>query len=240
MPSQPTPADSASLDWQALRRMLHSGVTRLQEQLNGIATGEGWREYLRTTQLVELAADDANWPPGLEAVEAFRETFHIYEAARATGESRAITSLAGFGTVHAALKELAISPLDRQRKQLAHSARDLERELMGLDTGSEWLRHLRLPDEIVIGQSSADRGAPLPPTTDGASEENLDQLIEVLARFDAVGRNPEYLAVRELPAFKTTHDRLATYVGLVGATLSGDPSGNQRMEIVPTPQPELF
>lgn len=130
------------------------------------------------------------------------------------------------------------SLLDRTRRQLAQSARDLERELMRLDTGSEWLRPLRLPDEIVIGQSGADRGAPLPPSTVQAPDESVKQLVDVLARFDAVSRNPEYEAVREMPVFKRTHSLLETYVSLLGPAPSEDRPDGPQPEEVPTPAPQ--
>ncbi len=238
--SRPRPADPASLDWRALRRMLRSGAIRLEEELDRIPTGEGWKGYLRTTMLYEMAADESNRPPDPEAVEALRDALRRYEATSATRQSRQIASLAGFGTVHAALRELVIPPLHRLRRQLAESARDLERALMRLDTGSEWVRYLQLPDEIFFGESSADPRPPLPPSTDRTRQQGSLRLIEALARFDTVSHDPDFRAIRELPAFKTTHDRLAMYVALLSETPSDPRVDDHQIEVIPAPQPEPY
>jgi hypothetical protein len=236
--SQPTLADPAALDWQALRRMLRSGATRLEKQLDQTARGKGWKEYLQTDLLCELVAGDVNRPPDSDAIEALRDTLRLYDATSASRRFRMITSLAGFAMVQSALRELVIPPLHRARRQLAHSARDLQRALMRLDTGSQWMHYLQLPNEVFIGALSAAPQTPLPPDTEPTSEHGLRQLDDTLARFETVVHNPAHIAISELTSFKKTHDRLTTYVGLLRKALSEHPSGDRQIEVLPTPQPK--
>ena len=236
--SQRTPSDPALLDWQALRRMLRSGAARLEEQLEQTARGKGWKEYLQTDLLCKLVVDDVNRPPDPEAVEALRDALRLYDATGASKRFRMITSLAGFTTVQSALRELVTPPLHRIRRQLADSARELQRALVRLDTGAQWIHHLQLPNEVFIGASSVAPGAPLSPGTKLTSEQDLGRLVDTLARFDAVIHNPAHRAISELPAFKTTHDRLTMYVDLLRETLFERPLGDSRIEVLPTPQPE--
>ena len=117
------------------------------------------------------------------------------------------------------------------------AARDLEQELIRLDTGSEWVRYL-LSDEIFIGKSSSHLSTPLPPRTDLTYQQSLERLVDVQARFNAVIQNPAYRAIVRLPSFKTTYDRLTAYVALLSETPSEPPAENRPIELLPTPQPE--
>jgi hypothetical protein len=216
--------------------MLRSGATRLERQLDRFATGERWKEHLQTARLRQLAAEDVNHPPDVDTVRALHDTLQLYEAAAERSQSRIITTLDGFAVVRAALKELVIPPLDRQRRQLADSAKDLHRELTRLNTGSEWIHYLRLPDD-VFSDEPGDLSAPTP-VINPARQESLALLIEAQARYDEVSHNPEFRQIRELPAFQTTRDRLATYVSLLTEALSEPRSDEGQIEVIPTPLPE--
>ena len=235
---QPTPADPAALDWQALRRMLRSGATRLEEQLDRTAPSKGWKEHLQTELLRELVAEDVDRPPDAETIEALRAVLRRYDTTAASEQFHAIASMSGFQMVRSALGELVVRPLHRARRQLADSAGDLQRALVRLDTGSQWIHYLQLPHAVFIGASSAAPPAPLPPGAEPTSEEGLRQLVDALTRFDSVIQNPAHREISELPSFKKTHQRLTTYVALLRGTLAEHPSDDRQLEVLPTPLPE--
>ncbi len=238
---QPTPADPASLDWQTVRRMLRSGVARLDRQLDRLATGQGWKEYLQTDMLGGLVMDDVNVPPDADSVELLREALTLYDTTSQKEQFRAIASLRGFQTVHIALSELVLPPVHRQRRMLAYSSRALEHDLMRLETGSQWVRYFQLPNEVFAERTARPRSAPLPPTADSTSEQSLRRLFDAMASFDAVRDDSRYGPIINLPAFKMTYDRLTTYVAMVSETFSEAQLEDARqIEVVPTPPAEPF
>ncbi len=238
---RPTPADPASLDWQTVRRMLRSGVARLDRQLDRLATGQGWKDYLQTSMLGELIADDVNGPPDADSVEVLREALTLYDTTSEKEQFRAIASLRGFQTVHIALSELVVPPVHRQRRMLAHSSKALEHELMRLETGPQWVRYFQLPNEVFAERTARPRSAPLPPSGDSTSEQSLRRLFDAMASFDAVRDDPKYGPIVNLPAFKMTYDRLTTYVAMVSETFSEAQLEDARqIEVVPTPPAEPY
>jgi len=90
---QPQPieiADASTLDWHALRRMLRTGAVELDGQLDGIAHGQGWKEYLATVTLREILPDDANVPPDSLAVDLMRDVLQKYDSAQGSGQYGAL------------------------------------------------------------------------------------------------------------------------------------------------------
>ena len=235
---QPTLADPALADWAALWRMLHSETIRLEEQLGQNAVAGGWKEYLQTAWLRELSANRDNRPPDPQTAGQLRDTLLHYQRTIATRSYRPISSLPSFRMVHAGLKELVSPPLQRERRQLGESARNLEGELRRLDSGRRWVRHLQLPEQIFVSRSGTEHSVPPPPDTDPDRERELGELIESLARFDAVSHDPKYRMIAGMPAFQTTHQRLVSYARHLSATLSDDPLRPPQIEVLPVPQPD--
>ncbi len=235
---RPTLADPALADWAALWRMLDSGTIRLDEQLGSGARASGWKKYLETARLRETLAEQDNGPPDPQTAEQLRDILARYEQTSAMQQYRSVTSGSGFRMVHAALKELVSPPLQRDRRLLRESAEDLERELFRLNNGRSWVRHLQLPEETLGGQTGAPQHAPPPSGTDLGRGAELGPLIEALARFDAISRDPRYRVIAGLPAFQTTHQRLGDYVHDLSTAQPGDPSRPPQVEVLPAPQPD--
>ncbi|NLX94554.1 MAG: hypothetical protein GXY83_00105 [Rhodopirellula sp.] len=133
---QPQLADPALLGWQALRRMFRSGAFRLDEQLDGMATGGGWQDYLQTKRLRELLPHDIDAPPDAATVEVLRDVLQRFDAAGENPSFRAVTSLSGFGTVHAALRQLTIPPEQRQPRLRADGVEQFEKETLPNESDS--------------------------------------------------------------------------------------------------------
>jgi hypothetical protein len=213
--------------------MLDWATLRLDEQLGQISTGSGWKEYLQTVRLRETLAARGSGPPDLQTVGQLRDILARYERTVEVQRYRSVSSLSGFRTVHLVLKELVSPPLQRDRRRLAESATGLERELLRLDNGRIWVRHLQLPAEILVSRSGTQQQLPSPPGTDPSREPELAHLIDALARFDAISHDPGYRVIAGMPAFQTTHKRLGDYVHLLSAAQPGDPLLPPQVEMLP-------
>jgi hypothetical protein len=224
------------MGWQGLRRMLRTGLDRLEAELNRFSTGASWKRHLKTTQLRELLPDDLDAPPDAQTASILRDALRNYENTSSSGQFRMISRLSGFVTVHGALKELVIPPLERERRQLAASARELDRQLMQLNAGAQWTSHLRLPNEVFFDDATGDHQT-LDPLSD--PDRIRQELIDALGRFDAVSQNPRYRAIWQLQAFETTHQRLRSYVDLLSQDFGQAPLQGPQLEFVPTPEPEI-
>lgn len=231
---QPTLADPALADWDTLWRMLDSATIRLDEQLGQIATGSGWREYLQTVRLREMLAQ-ATGPPDPPTADQLRGILARYEQTSEVQKYRSVSSLSGFRMVHSVLTELLAPPLQRDRRRLAESAASLERDLLRLDNGRAWVRHLQLPEEIFVGRSGTQQQVPPPPGTDPSSEPELGHLVDALARFDAISHDPRYRVIAGMSAFQTTHKRLGDYVQLLSATQPADSSLPSQGDVLSLP-----
>ncbi len=235
---QPTLADPALADWAALWRMLDSGTIRLDEQLGQSAKASSWKGYLQTSRLRETGAEQGARAPDLQTVNQLREILAQYEQTIATQHYQSVSSLSGFRMVYIVLKELISPPLQRDRRRLEKSATNLERELLRLDDGRRWARHLQLPEEVFVGRSDSQQQVPSPPGTGPSREPELGRLVDVLKRFDAISHDPKYGVIARMPAFPTTHKRLGNYVRLLSASQSDDPPLPPQVEALPVPHPE--
>ena len=104
--------------------------------------------------------------------------------------------------MHSALRELLLSPLERQRGRLATASLDLDEALTRVQNGSSWAEYLGLPKSVF---------SPFDVVADGQSKE----LSDVLDGFESVNADRRYSVIAALPAFQATHRHLADYISLV-------------------------
>ncbi len=205
LPPPPSRDELAFMNWKHLRRVLRFAAANFDDQLDSLRTGPRWRKHLQVGAIRDQVAEDINSPPDRKARRRLREVVAAYHETAENPQYDAITRLWGFRVVHAALDEFVSAPWMRERRQLAASARELERELDGMGAGRRWQKHLALPEEVfasMVGPRSSQSDAPDP-----------GQLRGVLARFDAVSRNRKYRSIAGLKSFQATHEILGNYVG---------------------------
>jgi hypothetical protein len=239
-PSLPADVELAEMNWQELRRVLRFGALELEQTLDRMDGGGGWKKYLQVGTLRDMVADDANRPPDHGTAAKLVEIYQAYDSASANPQYSAVAALWGFRAVHGALGEFLSPPWERQRRQLAASAIDLQNTLARMSNGGGWQRYLELPGDVI----GSDSTSAIPPPPSHGAEPNVEQLEKILARYDSVRQNPEYRVIAELSSFLATRENLAAYVALlreVPATGTEPPQpAAETLPAPPTPaQPPL-
>jgi len=125
-----------------------------------------------------------------------------YDSVQQNDEYRKINQLWGFQTTHLVLREMLIPPVERLRKQLPLSTSLLKQDLQEIETGSGWVRHLKLADAERLGAV---------PSRDVSATERK-QLQDMVAVFDSVAAEPSYRTISELPGFQWTHYVVRSYL----------------------------
>lgn len=200
-PGIPTQIDVATADWQSLRLIIRTGEAELANRLNRYRAADRWKATLQIGSLSQILTDDDNQPPTGETRDRLQAILDTYDRASINPAFRPVTRLSEFHTVHTALTELLLSPLERKRGQLATAARDLDQTLAQMPNGSHWSDYLRLPDSIFAPD-------------DSATIRNLDELSRVLNRFESVSADRRYGLIAALPAFQATHRHLVDYIAI--------------------------
>lgn len=217
-PPVPTDEQLSGMPGVELRGLVLYSVDRLDEQLDGLSTGRGWKSFLKTEDLKRIVppptlaplppeSDDAA-PTVAEPIlpESTRrqlaEILKSYERVQQNGEYRQISQLWGFQTTHVALRELLIPPVHRLRKQLSLSIELLNEELQQFETHEQWSRHLKL--ELVKKMST------VPPEDVSAADRK--QLQTVISTFDTVAAEPSYRMISDLLGFRLTQSGARAYL----------------------------
>jgi len=92
---------------------------------------------------------------------------------------------------------------------LSDLAYGLDVRLSRLNTGTGWQRYLRISDSVLV-----------------APEENLDQLVKTLGRFDSVSDNPEFAKIAGLPSFIATKAALRQVVARLDEPRTAESAGD--------------
>ncbi len=99
-----------------------------------------------------------------------------------------------------------LSLLERQRRLIAKSARQLERDLARFRSGDHWQTILQLPPEFVSGAVMAS----------GAEVQVEAAVVKsALENFEIVASDPQSRKIAGLRSFRTTHRLLREYVSLL-------------------------
>lgn len=209
-PPVPTPDDVAGMPGAELRGFLLYATDQLDEELDTISTGAGWKGFLRLDELRGLIPDPATAPPApgtdgevsdsLEPLlpePARRQLAGIldrYDSAAQNSEYRVITNLWGFQSARVALRELLVPPIHRLRKQLSLSVELLEQELQQFETGSTWTTHLKLGELKRVAAIPAGE----------LSVGGRRQLESSAKAFDGVAAQTRYRMISDLLGFRLT------------------------------------
>jgi hypothetical protein len=201
-PPVPSAKELGRLTDQQLQSLIAQVADSFTSELGQFHNGDTWAKYFRLDDLKALAS-----PAAGEA--AMTQTSNIsssqerkvvdavlsrIDSTEKNSEYRAVTSIWGFRALHAALKEAARSPEEREPGVLKAQAEALDKSLERISTGEGWRKHLELDSLTKMADKKNLR-----------SSEDA-QRIE--GRFDEVMRNPEYQAIVRLPGFSGVYATL--------------------------------
>jgi hypothetical protein len=210
----PTAAETAGMPEVEVRSLLLFAVDRFNDELGGISTGAGWRDYLRVEDLKRLIPPPETAPPApgtdvpvnsLITESTHDELAKILKRFDQTAENleyRQINGMWGFQTAHVTLRELLIPPVQRLHKQLGLSAELLEDDLKRFETGLSWISHLKLSE---LKRIATIRPAELSP-------KDRTQMQELLLTFDRTAADPNYSTISDLPGFRMAVHVMRAYL----------------------------
>tara|TARA_R110002072_G_C7978294_1_gene535830 strand:+ start:6084 stop:6950 length:867 start_codon:yes stop_codon:yes gene_type:complete len=217
-PPVPTADQLAGMPGVELRGLLLFAVDRLDEQLDGLSTGNGWKSFLKTDELRQAVPPPtlAPLPPESGAVAPsdveplmpepvqlrLAGILKTYERVQQNSEYRQISRLWGFQTTHLVLRELLVPPTQRLQKQFTLSVELLEEELQQFETGSRWTSHLKLDDARRIASIRAEN-------ISATDRKDLQTIISV---FDSVAAEPSYRMISDLLGFRLTQYGARSYL----------------------------
>ena len=223
----PTAQQLADMDWRELRASIRELVAQLDAQLATWPAGDFWKAQLKTAE-VRAVAQGRDGRPAAGAHAQLQDILHAFAATNDTPTLSAIAGLPTFRVLHVALVEFSMPPEERLRRQLSTSAKELHNSLDRISTGRGWQKYLALPEGMAASQGS-DRPS--------AASFDLEALAAALDRFDSVSQDDEYRMIADLPAFRSTHQRLAAYLALRRDPAAGAlPSAEE----LPVPRPNSF
>ncbi len=217
-PPVPTQEELSGMPGIELRGLLLYAVDRLDEQLNGLSTGSGWKSFLKIDELRRAVPPPTLAPPppesGAETLtedeplmsESVRrqlaDVLKKFDSVKQNPDYRQISQLWGFQTTHVVLRELLVPPIQRLRKQLTLSVDFLEQELQQFETSSSWAKHLKLDDAKRI---AAVR-------TEDISAADRKQLQSIVSNFDSVAAKPSYRMISDLLGFRLAQHGARSYL----------------------------
>lgn len=216
-PPVPTDEQLSGMPGIELRGLVLYAVDRLNEELDGLSTGSGWKSFLKTDELKRIVPPPAQAPlppnPGessaseMEPIlpESARSRLAVilksFERVQQNDDYRQISQLWGFQTTYVALRELLVPPVERLRKQLVLSIELLDEELQQFETHAQWASHLKL--------DAARRVASIEP---GAmSPADRQQIQTVVSIFDTVAAESSYRMISDLLGFRLTQSGARAY-----------------------------
>ena len=226
---QPTPAvrDLSDMDWQMLRQTVRNRVARFESDLHSIPNRDVWISRFGLPEISAIAKMDEQDPLSESERQSIGRLLANYDAATQDPGLRAITRLASFRQLRAALDELWKPAGQRMHEQLARSGEQLHDALSRLSTGRGWQEYLEMPTTVALRDdaTAADRAR--------FAELYLEKLTSLLGRFDSVSKNKDYRVIAQLPEFQTTYERLASCV----AWVTNGPTGNTSVAPEELPPP---
>ncbi len=218
----------ALMDWRTLRHHARTAASRFDGELARVAGGTTWTASLRPGTIRDLLAEDTDQPPDRATVEQLAPILQSYAALADSGGYPQIARLSGFRQTREALIELTWPPRQRAQRNLGLLWPSLHDELGQFESGATWQSYLALPVDVTDGQDAA------PP-----SKGQLQQVEEILSRYEEVIGPEDYRAIAQLGSFRATHRHLAGYVVLLRQETS-KPKGLRTLppEGIPAPRPE--
>ena len=201
-PPIPTSKELARFTDQQLQTFIARSANDFIRELGRFSTGDTWVDYFRLNDLKALASSapgegatmqdsSSGNPRGRSVIDTVLNRIASTEK---NSEYEAVTSTWGFQALHAALKEAARSPDEREIGVLKGQAEVLDKSLERISTGEGWRKHLELESLTKLADQKSLR-----------SNEETQRIED---RFDQVMRNPEYQAIVQLPGFSGVYGTL--------------------------------
>ncbi len=191
--------DVTEADWLSLKSIVRASEAELESRLDHYRDADRWKARLHVGNLRQILTAESNQPPVGDTHDRLQVILSAYDHASTNAAFRPLTRLSEFHAVHSALRELLLSPRERQRGRLATAALDLDEALTRVQNGSSWAEYLCLPKSVF---------SPFDVVADGQAKE----LSDVLERFESVNADRRYSVIAALPAFQATHRHLADYI----------------------------
>ena len=191
------PDQFAALTVDQQRRLLQLALVSLEEDLNGLSSGNGWTKYLHLRSLLRLIALQKSEMPDEDARLRLKTIADQYDAVQANSRYRRISGLWGFQTLQIGLREYAAEPIQRDARGVRVNSRQLRRSLEGVQRGDGWIGYFELDEMDKLAQS-----------TEKLSPATGDKLREMIVRLDQVSKNPAYGTISSMRGFDATHRSL--------------------------------
>ncbi|MDH3719491.1 MAG: hypothetical protein OES79_15325, partial [Planctomycetota bacterium] len=174
-------------------RQLRLALVSLEEDLDSLRGGEGWKKYLHLRSLLRLIASQPdNFPVQSDRVK-LQTIADQYDEVQRNETYRTISQLWGFQMLRNGLRAYAAEPNERDRQLVrAHAAR-LQRSLNSVQRGSGWIDYFQLDDLVKLAQSKEDPSPAARKILSGMSE-----------RLDEVAKNPDYRKISQMNGFEAT------------------------------------
>ena len=192
-PRVPTSQEVARLSAYEQRALLRKAVQSLDEDLDKIKTGAGWKNHLETEKLGSSLWCGNTLAPGGSKRADLTKIAERFDAIAENPKYKAIPELWGFQAVRAALGEYAMSPVDKSKRELRSTSDSLIRSIEGMSNADSWKGFLQTDDIRKLARAETD------PTED---EEIL--LGKIVGQFHKVAENPDYRSVATMKGFKET------------------------------------
>jgi len=116
-------------------------------------------------------------------------------------EYKKIASIRGFQTLRRGLQEYRLPPAERQANVLEARLPILTGALDRLRGGAAWREFLKLEELKQLLDSG-----------DEFQSKDLDELVEILQRFEKIRRDPQYAVVLRTRGFESTYEALRALV----------------------------
>lgn len=215
-PPLPTAAQIARMSDEQLAELLRIASEGYAKELGDYKNGETWKDYFKLAGIAAMTKSAE--PPSADDRATAAEVLKRLDSSSANTEYDAVTKSWGFKALRVGLREYTLALKDRSAHRLVAAVQQLRHSLDGVTTGAGWKKHLEID---ALGKSAENNGA------DEAA--SVKQLKPVLAKFDAVSRNPEFQVIAELDGFAATKAGLKTYLNALQA--------DQPVQAPPPPPP---
>jgi hypothetical protein len=204
-PPLPTAAQVARMTDQQLAELLRVASEGYAKELGDYKNGETWKDYFTLAEIAAMTKTAE--PPAAGARDTAVEALKRLDSSSADTQYDAVTKSWGFKALRVGLREYTLPPKERSAHRLVAAVQQLRHSLDSITTGAGWKKHLEID---ALAKSAENSG-----TDDVVS---IKQLKAVLAKFDAVSRNPEFQVVAELDGFAATQADLKGYVSTLQAS----------------------
>ncbi len=204
-PIVPTREQLSRISLENLREVVRRAVVSLDGDLARFTTGDEWKEHFQTRTIRQMVGPASTLPPDPSDRAVMAATVERMKSVSGNPKYNMISSLWGFQTLEAALPELALPPVDRDRRDLARRTLQLSDGLARLSTGSSWKAFLQLDELTRMSQAMGE-----------LTTAERDALVAIAARWDRTADDPEYRPVTQTQGFGPAYDQIQRMIAASG------------------------